>query len=168
LYYYYKNKDELLIAVSKEALHDRDKHGFAKPPSADVDVRAELEAQLRQRVSHYLTTGLPLQRMLLQERHVLPEEARRILSDHSDEEVRRLASLLRLGVSKGTLPPMNTTLVALTLSSFVNGLVRWFDSRRCTPEELTELAVQLCLDGVQGVSSSWPKVHAVTSAKKRR
>jgi AcrR family transcriptional regulator len=166
LYYYYKNKDELLVAVAQEAVQGQHPHDFNKPLPADAEPAAELAARVEDRVTHLLSSGLALYRMLLQERHELPPAASEILTENELREVRSIAALIKLGADQGVFADFQPTMVASTILALIAGTARWFDPARSSAAEVARLVSHMVLRGVLA-SSGAPRVAKALAGKKR-
>lgn len=161
LYYYFKDKDELLSAVIAEAAADSLKHSFSRGRSDEGDVAEILHTRLKDRVAYFLGEKLPLYRMLLSERYALPQSAVDTLEEGEITEVRALTALLSKGAESGELDVHSPSVTARLILSLLGAVPRWFDPKRANAEETAELVASMVLNGLkargEGAEKKIPK-----------
>jgi AcrR family transcriptional regulator len=123
LYYYFKNKEEILFACHQYSL-DRltlllEKIG-ASGASADVKLRRLVDAFVHTILDELHGTALFLDLEALSPAHLKAVIARR---DAFDQGVRRV---LEEGMAKGVFAPGDPKLLAFALFGAVNWIPRWF------------------------------------------
>jgi AcrR family transcriptional regulator len=149
LYYYFKDKDELLSAVIAEAASDSLKHSFSRATAGEGDVAEILYTRLKDRVAYFLGEKLPLYRMLLSERYALPQSAVDTLEEGEITEVRAVTALLAKGVETGELDVHSPSVTARLILSLIGAVPRWFDPKRANAEETANLVASMVLNGLK-------------------
>lgn len=166
LYYYFKDKDELLSAVIAEAAADSLKHSFSQGPSGEGDTAEILYTRLKDRVAYFLGEKLPLYRMLLSERYALPQSAVDTLEEGEITEVRALTALLARGVEAGELDVHSPSVTARLILSLLGAVPRWFDPKRANAVETAELVASMVLKGLKARADGVAKKNSKQAPKK--
>jgi AcrR family transcriptional regulator len=149
LYYYFKDKDELLSAVIAEAASDSLKHSFSQARPDEGSAAEILYTRLKDRVAYFLGEKLPLYRMLLSERYALPQSAVDTLEEGEITEVRAVTALLTKGVEAGDLDVHSPSVTARLILSLLGAVPRWFDPKRANAEETADLVASMVLNGLK-------------------
>jgi AcrR family transcriptional regulator len=123
LYYYFPNKQALIVAIAEEAtgliqarLDEIERQ--ALPPDAELEAAISEHARL-------IIERLPAMRVLLRE---LPQEAPE-LKRIATERIRyrqRLMKIIRRGIGAGVFAPVEPRIATEAIIGMVNGLVDWY------------------------------------------
>lgn len=165
LYYYFKDKDELLSAVIAEAASDSLKHSFSRAVPGEGDAAEVLYTRLKDRVAYFLGEKLPLYRMLSSERYALPQSAVDTLEEGEITEVRAVTALLTRGVEANEFDIHSPSVTARLILSLIGAVPRWFDPKRANAEETAELVASIVLYGLKARGDSAKKTFKQASKK---
>lgn len=152
LYYYFSSKADLLAAVVREGLRDRE--SALKRDLTNDDVAGALYERLAEKVLALLGSRLPYYKVFLAEReHVSAELADEIRATEQSE-VRHLAEILRTGMENGSIRPVPPVLTASALLGMVNVSARWYNPDGAPVEEVASLLADLAVSAVTNPNRS--------------
>lgn len=144
LYYYTKNKEDLLEAVIARALAQVLSVGAADPHATGLE---QLKAFLR-RYSEIIADDYG--RCLLQ---LSQSDLSEATTKHVREKLRivdrRIRALLRKGVADGSIAPCDIRMTSFMLAAALNGIPRWFKpDGRLSIADVSEIFVNQMLAGL--------------------
>nr|WP_316640465.1 TetR/AcrR family transcriptional regulator [uncultured Roseateles sp.] len=146
LYYYAKNKDEILFGCVHAGL-DLVRAGIAEAASSGGTALDKLRACMRA-YADVVTQDFGMCVIRVGE-DPLPEEGRRELRQlkaQIDLEFRRL---IELGIAEGSLAPCNAKLAAFTLAGAISWIGRWYQPEgELTPQDIAEQCIAVLLNGI--------------------
>lgn len=146
LYYYAKNKDEILFGCVHAGL-DLVRAGIAEAASSGGTALDKLQACMRA-YADVVTQDFGMCVIRVGE-DPLPEEGRRELRQlkaQIDLEFRRL---IELGIAEGSLAPCNAKLAAFTLAGAISWIGRWYQpDGELTPQDIAEQCIAVLLNGI--------------------
>lgn len=145
LYYYFKNKHEILYecyAVSFDLADDALERSLAegKTPSE----------QLRVFVRNYTLSGLRElhQTMALRDLDVLTPEHRKIIDGRRRRLHRRLRAVIDAGIADGTIYPCDSRVLVITLVGAISWLFRAFDGNgELSAEQVADQIMRILANG---------------------
>jgi AcrR family transcriptional regulator len=148
LYYYFKTKDDLLVAVVQYAL-DGITGAFGGQPREDETLQDFLARCIDEKIRDLFGARLPFYRVYLNEHQRLPADVAEWIVRKQNDDVEQLSALLRRGMDDGTIRPLpSPTLLASTLHAALNVTARWFDPDRGDVEQLIATISTLVFDGI--------------------
>lgn len=132
LYYYFKNKEEILYAChqySLDILLELLDRVLASPAPPDVRLRTLIVAFVHTILDELHGTALFMDLQPLTPAHLQKVIAKR---DRFDRGIRRV---LRDGMEAGIFAPADPKLMAFAILGAVNWIPRWFDPRGAAPSQ---------------------------------
>ncbi|HWE47330.1 MAG TPA: TetR/AcrR family transcriptional regulator [Caulobacteraceae bacterium] len=133
IYYYFKDKDELLFACAQAAL-DRLQEALKDPRSLGQTGR-EGAVAFMQRYIEVMTSDFGHALVSTEDSDLQPDSRRKIRG----EKVRInecLKAILERGVSDGSIAPCNVELVTFAIFGAMNWIARWYTDRSPSPAEI--------------------------------
>jgi TetR/AcrR family transcriptional regulator len=151
LYYYVKNKEDLLLQCHQKAMDialDAVRTALAQA--------SEPDEQLRRVLTRYIT-GMTDQLagivVLLYEGALSTAHYRQIMAQR-DEYERMVRGIIETGVSSGVFVPCDSRLVGFAILGALNWIPRWYSpDGPCTPEEIAAAFSEYFVRGLQKNSS---------------
>jgi AcrR family transcriptional regulator len=146
LYYYAKNKDEILFGCVHAGL-DMVRAGIAEAAGSGGSALDKLQACMRAYAA-VVTQDFGMCVIRVGE-DPLPEEGRcklRQLKAQIDLEFRKL---IEQGIAEGSLAPCNAKLAAFTLAGAISWIGRWYQpDGELGPDEIAEQCIGVLLNGI--------------------
>lgn len=147
LYYYFKNKDELLYSCMKLT------YGCGEQARAEAKA---LDGNSFAKLQHLYTRFMEL---LMQDHHVytteaniyaLPEAYQEALRERRRVMDRESRDLIKAAIAEGTIRPVDVRLTSNYLLGAVNWILRWHtENEEYTAEEIANHFFKLFLNGVK-------------------
>jgi TetR/AcrR family transcriptional regulator len=161
LYYYFKNKEDILYACHDYSLNlilgvmDEIR---AEPISADEKLRKLVIAFVHLIIDELHSTALTLDLQALS-----PSLLRKVIA-RRDRFDRGLRAIIQEGVDEGLFTPVDTKLVAFAIMGAVNWIPKWFDPEGdATSARVGETFAAYLLAGLRRATrSERPSVRGVT------
>ena len=89
----------------------------------------------------------------------LPKESIETVRDRSKQLTGKLEALVKLGISDGSVRPLNVPVMTRFIMGGVNWMPKWYDDRgRATPEEIARIYVEFLRGGI-GPVTTHPQVR---------
>jgi len=164
LYYYFKNKDEILFECVRVGL------GMLKQAISDIDmpdstVLDKLIAAMR-KYAEIITMDFGMCLVRVGE-DPLPPESRKKLRRLKAGIDREFRNLIQQGIDKGVLAPVDAKIAAFTIAGALSWIGRWYrPDGPLSPEEIADQCIAVLMNGVarQPIQNS-AKVKTRTKAK---
>lgn len=157
LYYYFRSKEAMLEALTKEVTER------AGDLANEVTQRAEQapDEVLRQLVLHHagLVLAHPLQfRVAERSESSLPEDQRRAAQASRRAVRNSFVNVIKRGIAQGIFRPIDADVAAFSIIGMCNWCAWWFDSRRGEPIEpiaelLSSFSLRMLCTAEPGVGS---------------
>jgi AcrR family transcriptional regulator len=170
LYYYVKNKDEILIECVRRGL-EMMHAGLEETRQAGGSAVEQLMACMR--IYTRIVTmdfGMCVIRVSDEELPLKSRKEFRRLKSGIDLEFRRLVAQ---GVAEGSLKPCDPKMAAFVIAGALSWIGRWYQpGGEYSPEDITEQSIRLLLDGlaqpaVGAAAAKKPKTRGDTSPRAR-
>ncbi|HEY7788936.1 MAG TPA: TetR/AcrR family transcriptional regulator [Vicinamibacterales bacterium] len=147
LYYYFRNKEEILFAChqySLDILLDLLDRVLASPDPPDIRLRTLIGAFVHTILDELHGTALFIDLQPLTPAHLRQVIARR---DRFDRGIRQI---LEDGMEAGLFAPADPKLVAFAMLGAVNWIPRWFDPRGAAPsQEIADAFADFLIAGLR-------------------
>jgi AcrR family transcriptional regulator len=164
LYYYFKNKDEILFECVRVGL------GMLKQAISDIDtpdstVLDKLIAAMR-KYAEIITMDFGMCLVRVGE-DPLPPESRKKLRRLKAGIDREFRNLIQQGIDKGVLAPVDAKIAAFTIAGALSWIGKWYrPDGPLSPEEIADQCIAVLMNGVarQPIQSA-TKAKARTKAK---
>ncbi len=145
LYYYFRNKEEIIRAILNRSL-DRMKQTLEikKTPLSTKE-------KLRQFIEYHVVFGADdadLAKITFEQLNILPKRSREVLKRKQREIVVFLQDLLQQGIDEGIIKVNNTKIVAFAIIGMCNWTYHWYKPEgSLTPKQISEYYVNLLENG---------------------
>jgi AcrR family transcriptional regulator len=147
LYYYFRNKEEILYHCHDVSL-DHVLHCLRTLDRAGVSPAERLEALLREHI-RVMIDDLQAASMAIEFTSLSPPLLRKIVAKRDRYEA-GLRDLLEAGMARGEFTPGNARLLAFAILGAVNWIARWFSpGGPASAEEIADAFSALFLDGLR-------------------
>lgn len=147
LYYYFKSKEDILVAVIEGAGADmlrgvEDAMALPAPPAEKVGRILASHAEL-------ILSNVNIFGVYLAEMKSLPPRVRERFESGERRFVEHLASVIQEGIDDGEFDDVPSKLTALSLSGMANSAVRWYRrGQGLTPDAFGQLIARLGLNAL--------------------
>jgi AcrR family transcriptional regulator len=163
LYYYFKNKDEILYFCqdySLDRLIAEAKAIEARRAPADEKLRLMIEAQLRCMLDELAGSAAHL------EFHSLPPRMLRRIIEKRDRYEAILRRIVEAGIRSRVFAPLDVKLVCLAILGAINWTIKWFrPGGPLGPAEIAATFSALLIDGLRRGPSPRPAAAARRRAR---
>lgn len=160
LYYYVKNKDEILFDCVHAGL-DMVRSGIAEAAQSGGTALDKLRACMRA-YADVVTLDFGMCVIRVGE-DPLPAEGRRKLRQLKSQIDLEFRKLIEQGIAEGSIAPCNAKLAAFTLAGAISWIGRWYrPDGELTPDEVAEQCIGVLLNGVL------PRTDAAPAATRRK
>jgi len=159
LYYYVKNKDEILfecVTIGLTLLQDAIREAGASGGTAFDKLLAAM-----QRYAHIVTMDFGMCVIRVGEDPLPPDRQRQLrrLKAALDREFRHL---IRLGIDEGSIAPCDPKLAAFTIAGALSWIGRWYQPQGpLTPEAIAQQCIGLLVNGLRMVDQDRIKCKAI-------
>jgi TetR/AcrR family transcriptional regulator, cholesterol catabolism regulator len=145
LYYYFRNKEEIIRAILNRSL-DRMKQTLEIKKAS-----LSTTEKLRQFIEYHVVFGADdaeLAKITFEQLNILPKRSREVLKRKQREIVDFLQDLLQQGNNEGTIKVSNTKIAAFAIIGMCNWTYHWYKPEgKLTPQQISELYVNLIENG---------------------
>lgn len=149
VYYYFRNKQDLLFRVLESALT-----GYLSRLEGIAAIQAPARDKLSLAIDNHLDFVLrrgDAVRVFIRERRFLEPPLSAQYQTHVDRYDTLVRGILAEGVESGEFPAMDVTVAGMLTLGAINSIVEWHKPRgRLSDEKLVEIVRQLILDGLFG------------------
>ncbi len=159
LYYYVKNKDEILfecVTIGLKLLQDAIGEAGASGGTAFDKLMAAM-----QRYAHIVTMDFGMCVIRVGEDPLPPESQRKLrrIKAALDLEFRHL---IRLGIDEGSIAPCDPKLAAFTIAGALSWIGRWYQPNGpLTPEAIAQQCIDLLVNGLRKGDQERIKCNAI-------
>jgi TetR/AcrR family transcriptional regulator, cholesterol catabolism regulator len=145
LYYYFRNKEEIIRAILDRSLDRMKKTLDIKKTSLSTTEK------LRQFVEYHVVFGADdaeLAKITFEQLNILPKRSREVLKRKQREIVVFLQDLLQQGVDEGIIKVGNNKIAAFAIIGMCNWTYHWYKpGGQLTPGQISELYINLLENG---------------------
>ncbi|WP_243368816.1 TetR/AcrR family transcriptional regulator [Microvirga solisilvae] len=163
IYYYVKNKDQILfecVRIGLEMLED----ASAQIEGTDATGLAKLIALWRVYVR--IVTEDFGRCLILVGEDPLPPSTRKELRALKGRIDKRFRSVITEGIEDGSIRPCDPKMAAFAAAGALSWIARWYDPRGpLDPEQLADQMIDLLVNGVGGVGQATRKANGKTGMK---
>jgi TetR/AcrR family transcriptional regulator, cholesterol catabolism regulator len=145
LYYYFRNKEEIIRAILNRSL-DRMKQTLEIKKTS-----LSTTEKLRQFFEYHVVFGADdadLAKITFEQLNILPKRSREVLKRKQREIVSFLQDLLQQGVDEGIIKVSNTKIAAFAILGMCNWTYHWYKpDGKLAPQKISEIYVSLLENG---------------------
>jgi len=146
LYYYAKNKDEILFGCVRAGL-DLVRAGIAEAAGSGGSALDKLQACMRA-YAHVVTQDFGMCVIRVGE-DPLPEAGRRELRQLKAQIDLEFRQLIEQGIAEGSIAPCNAKLAAFTLAGALSWIGRWYQpGGELSPDDIAGQCIAVLLNGI--------------------
>ncbi len=150
LYYYIKNKSELLFKVGIVPLKTTTEE-LKRIVSSDKNAYEKLEAAITGRIRAFDNHRTEMTVFFQEKFEELPEEEREFLREGQREDERLWTRILKEGIDKGEFrQDLDVKIVTKAIMGICHWLYKWYrDDGRLRAQEIAKIFMDLVLKGIQ-------------------
>lgn len=145
LYYYFRNKEEIIRAILNRSLERMKQTLEIKKSSLST------REKIRQFIEYHVVFGADnadLAKITFEQLNILPKRSREVVKRKQREVVDFLQSLLQSGVDEGIVSVDNTRLAAIAIIGMCNWTYHWYKPEgKMSPQQIANVYINLLENG---------------------